>query len=177
MSSSVFLNRRDASRYRDLDAFLPGLELFLKLYNSLNSALIGYQLVNKNDWKCNSRIFYTSLVFCCWKKFLKHILLGQTNRDRDSNVKIFRQPGLEAQKVEKHWSSWQTTYSYNKYKQRHTHRHKQILIKIYPINYDKKIFFPFLSCLSFNCGQSKLILASNLWAGVDLINILCTHFS
>jgi len=98
----VFLNRRDASRYRDLEAFLPGLELFLKLCNSLNSALIGYHLVNENDWKCNSRTFYTSLVFCCWKKILKHILLGQANRDRDSNVKICRQPGLEAQKVQKH---------------------------------------------------------------------------
>jgi len=33
---AVFLNRRDASRYQDLEVFLPGLELFLKLYNSLN---------------------------------------------------------------------------------------------------------------------------------------------
>ncbi len=30
-SGTVFLNRRDASRYRDLEAFLPGLELFWKL--------------------------------------------------------------------------------------------------------------------------------------------------
>ncbi len=27
-SKSAFLNRRDASRYRDLEAFLPGLEIF-----------------------------------------------------------------------------------------------------------------------------------------------------
>jgi len=41
------------------------------------------------------------------KKRLKHILLGQKlakNCDRDSEVKICLQPGLEAQKVEKHWS-------------------------------------------------------------------------
>ncbi len=29
----MFLNRRDASRYRDLETFLPGLEIFLKPYN------------------------------------------------------------------------------------------------------------------------------------------------
>ncbi len=38
------------------------------------------------------------------KTFLKTHLLGQANCDRDSNVKFCRQPGLEAQKVEKHWS-------------------------------------------------------------------------
>ncbi len=32
-----------------------------------------------------------------------YVLLGQANRDRDSNVKFCSQPGLEAQKVEKHW--------------------------------------------------------------------------
>ena len=31
LSKAVFLNRRDASRYRDLETFLPGLEIFLKL--------------------------------------------------------------------------------------------------------------------------------------------------
>jgi hypothetical protein len=42
---SVFLNRRDASRYRDLETFLPGLELIfktLKFWNfTLNDTLIG----------------------------------------------------------------------------------------------------------------------------------------
>jgi len=36
----VLLNRRDASQYRDLGAFLPGLELFLKLHNLPNLTLI-----------------------------------------------------------------------------------------------------------------------------------------
>jgi len=42
------------------------------------------------------------------KKRLKHILLGQKlakNCDRDSEVKICLQPGLEAQKVENHCNS------------------------------------------------------------------------
>jgi len=30
---AVFLNRRDASRYQELEAFFPGLELFWKPYN------------------------------------------------------------------------------------------------------------------------------------------------
>ncbi len=29
----MFLNHRDAFRYRDLKTFLPGLEIFLKPYN------------------------------------------------------------------------------------------------------------------------------------------------
>ncbi len=29
----MFLNRRGAFRYRNLEAFLPGLEIFLKPYN------------------------------------------------------------------------------------------------------------------------------------------------
>ncbi len=36
---AVFLNRRDASRYQDLEAFLTGLELFLKPYKSRNLTL------------------------------------------------------------------------------------------------------------------------------------------
>ncbi len=38
-SIPVFLNRRDASRYRDLEAFLPGVELFLIAHNFLNFTL------------------------------------------------------------------------------------------------------------------------------------------
>jgi len=45
LSKSVLLNRRDASRCRDLGAFLPGLELFLKLQNLLNLTLIRCQFV------------------------------------------------------------------------------------------------------------------------------------
>ncbi len=32
-TNAVFLNRRVASRYRDLEAFLLGLKIFMKLYN------------------------------------------------------------------------------------------------------------------------------------------------
>ncbi len=47
----MFLNRRDASRYRDLEASLPGLERFLKFPKlSINKTTI-IDLVNKNDWK------------------------------------------------------------------------------------------------------------------------------
>jgi len=31
LSITVFLNRRDASQYRDLETLLPGLEIFLKI--------------------------------------------------------------------------------------------------------------------------------------------------
>ncbi len=31
LSISAFLNRRDASQYRDMEAFLPGLEILSKL--------------------------------------------------------------------------------------------------------------------------------------------------
>ncbi len=45
LAQSVFRNRRDASQYRDLETFLPGLEQFWKLKNSLNTALKRYQVL------------------------------------------------------------------------------------------------------------------------------------
>jgi hypothetical protein len=82
-SRPVFLNRRDASRYRDLEAFLPGLELFLKLYNTLNSAFISYQFFNLLNWKCNSiknlescntNVSLRKATTCRIKSHIRHII-------------------------------------------------------------------------------------------------------
>ncbi len=43
---AVFLNRRDASQYRDLKTFLPGLVTFSKLWNLRDLSRIIYQILN-----------------------------------------------------------------------------------------------------------------------------------
>ena len=64
---SAFLNRRDASRYRDLETFLPGLEIFLKIQNLPNftfnkTQIVEFSQVNKIlNW--NSSKTYINFVF------------------------------------------------------------------------------------------------------------------
>ncbi len=77
----MFLNRRDASRYRDLETFLPGLETFLNPYNLdilLNKSIYLVILANYNY----------NVVY------------------RDSSQQNCLQPGLETQKVEKQCYIW-----------------------------------------------------------------------
>jgi len=60
---AVFLNRRDASRYRDLEAFLPGLDLFLKLKKMTE--------VNINK-KSIIHLSLHTLVLCSRKNIIKN---------------------------------------------------------------------------------------------------------
>ncbi len=49
LSKTVFLNRRDESRFRDLQTFLPGLETSLRL--KILSLLPWIRLKSKKWWK------------------------------------------------------------------------------------------------------------------------------
>jgi hypothetical protein len=107
LASSVFRNRRDASRYRDLRAFLPGLEMFSKLKDHHKYAIIDWIRFFKgifwSTYNPNLQI-YRSISKTCYNILLREwtwkIFLTGTVA-----YKICLQPGLGVKKVEKRWAS------------------------------------------------------------------------
>ncbi len=96
---TVFLNRRDASRYGDLKTLLLGLEIFLKIPNLLILTWIWPKLLNlvsrKSIWVIIlSKICIYFAIFG-WIYIKVYIIIRITrnttikNFDRDSNLKNF----------------------------------------------------------------------------------------